>query len=436
MELNMRYDRKNYVDKLLRKRNNGLVKVVTGIRRVGKSFILNELLREKLIEGGFNKENIISFSFDSAFDLEKIGEDLLDIKEKNRKVDPHKFLPFIRELTKGEGPYVLLLDEIQELGNFEAVLNGYLRQNNVDVYVTGSNARTLSRDVSTEFGKRGDEIKVYPLSFSEFYEHSDLGSQKALNDYLRFGGMPTVANCGSDEEKAEELNGLLEKIYLRDVIVRNGVNNEAGLSALLDIMASNVGSPTNPKKIADSFQSKEKLSLSQATISKYLEYFENAFLLEQCARYDIKGKGYIETPKKYYFEDLGLRNSRLRFRQFDEGHLFENMVYLELSRRGYAIDVGTLFHSEPNHNGNYVRKEIEVDFVARKGDKEIYIQCCNTLPEDEKEKVEKRGLIKIGNSFKKILLVNKEIPHFYDPDGILTLGVFDFLLSEDSIERY
>lgn len=432
----MIYGRDKYVDKLMKKRNNGRIKVVTGLRRVGKSFLLNELLKRRLIAEGFEEKNIISFAFDSAFDLEKIGENLLEIKEAKRKVDPHKFLPYIENLTSGEGPYVLLFDEIQELGNFEAVLNGYLVRKNADVYVSGSNAHTLSQDVATEFGKRGEEIHLFPLSFSEFREYYEGEKGDALNEYLRYGGMPTVALLSNDEEKMDELASLLESIYLRDIVLRNGVGKEAELSSLLDVMASCVGSLTNPNKLSDTFRSVSHSSLSKETISKFLGYFENSFLLNSCLRYDIKGKNYIETPHKYYFEDTGLRNSRLNFRQFDEGHLFENAVYTELLRRGYAVDTGTLYKSEKNVNGNNVRKELEVDFLAKKGDRQFYIQCCNSLPEGEKEENEKRGLKSINDSFKKVLLVNESIPRFYDNDGILTLGAFDFLLNEDALERF
>lgn len=428
----MLYNREKYVTKLLKKRNNDLIKVITGIRRVGKSFLLNELFKKKLLEEGMKEENIISFAFDSASDLKKIGEDLLDIKEKNKKVDPHKFLNYVEGLIAGDGPYVLLLDEIQELGNFEAVLNGYLRQKNVDVYVTGSNAHTLSTDVATEFAKRGDEVKVYPLSFSEFYAGSSKEKKEALDEYLRFGGMPTVVSKEDETEKMEELASLLDKVYISDVIIRNNVINQAGLSSLLNMMASYVGTLANPQRV--SIQAGGMLS--SPTIAKYLHYFEDAFVIEECNRYDIKGKAYIDTPQKYYFEDTGLRNSRLGFRQYDSGHLFENMVYLELKRRGYSVDVGTLYVSEPNVNGNYVRKEIEIDFVAKKGGKDIFIQCCDSLPQGDKEESEKRGLRKINNSFKKVLLVNDYAPNFYDNDGILTLGVFDFLLDDLSLDKY
>lgn len=432
----MVYGRDKYVDKLIRKRNNGRIKVVTGLRRVGKSFLLGELLKKRLIEEGFAKENIISFAFDSAFDLEKIGEDLLDIKEKKRKVDPRKFLPYIESLTSGKGPYVLLFDEIQELGNFEAVLNGYLVKKNADVFVSGSNAHTLSKDVATEFGKRGEEIHLFPLSFSEFLASHGGDKGEALNEYLRYGGMPTVALLDSDEEKMAELSSLMKSLYLRDIIKRNGVEKEDELSSLLDIMASSVASMTNPNKLADTFSSVSHSSLSKETIGKFLGYFENSFLLNSCLRYDIKGKSYIETPHKYYFEDTGLRNARISFRQYDEGRLFENAVYIELLRRGYAVDTGTLFRSEKNVNGNNVRKELEVDFIAKMGDRQFYIQCCNSLPEGEKEENEKRGLKSINDSFKKILLVNRSIPRFYDNDGILTLGAFDFLLNDDALERF
>lgn len=432
----MMYGRDKYVDKLMKKRNNGRIKVVTGLRRVGKSFLLNELLKKRLIEEGFDENNIISFAFDSAFDLAKIGEDLLEIKETKRKVDPHKFLPYIEKLTSGEGPYVLLFDEIQELGNFEAVLNGYLVRKNADVFVSGSNAHLLSVDVATQFGKRGEEIHLFPLSFSEFYAHQGGDKGDALNEYLLYGGMPTVTGLESDEEKMEELKSLLETLYLRDIITRNGVEKEKELSSLLDIMSSSVGSLTNPNKLADTFSSVIHSSLSKETIGKYLGYFEKSFLLGSCLRYDVKGKSYIETPHKYYFEDTGLRNSRIEFRQFDEGCLLENAVYIELLRRGYAVSTGTIYRSEKNVNGNNVRKELEVDFIAKMGNRQFYIQCCNSLPEGEKEEKEKRGLRSIKDSFKKILLVNRSLPRFYDNDGILTLGAFDFLLNDDALERF
>lgn len=432
----MEFDRKQYVDKLIEKRNNGLIKVVIGLRRVGKSYLLNTLFKRRLIEEGMKEENIISFALDSAADLDRIGEDLIDISEKRRKADPHKFIRYIAELTKGEGPYVLLLDEIQMLGAFESVLNGYLRDSKIDVYVTGSNAYTLSEDVATEFGKRGDYVKLYPLSFKEYSEASPLSADKAYQEYLLYGGMPTVILEKEERGKREELSLLLEKIYIRDVIIRNGVGNEAELSSLLNLLASSVSSLTNPRKLSNSKQSIAHVSLSEPTIKKYINYFKNAFLLEEATRYDIKGKSYINTPTKLYFEDLGLRNSRIKFRQFDRGHLFENAVYLELLRRGYSVDIGTLFVSERNANGNNVRKELEIDFVIEEGSCLSYIQCVDSLPEGEKEETEKRGLRLIPDSFRKILLVNEAVPRHYDKDGILILSAFDFFLDGNSLLTY
>lgn len=432
----MEWKREEYVEKLLEKRGNGLVKVVIGLRRVGKSYLLNTLFKRRLLEEGMKEENIISFAFDSASDLDRIGEDLLDIDEKKRKVDPHKFIRYMGEMTKGEGPYVLLLDEIQMLGAFEKVLNGYLREEKIDVYVTGSNAETLSEDVASEFGKRGDSVKLFPLSYKEYAEGKEEHLEKSYQDYLTFGGMPTVVNQKDESKKREELDLLLSKIYIRDVVIRNGLKNETELSSLLDLLSSSVSSLTNPRKLSNSYQSMAHVSLSEPTINKYIHYFKSAFLLEECNRYDIRGKSYISTPSKFYFEDLGLRNSRIKFRQFDRGHLFENAVYLELLRRGYSVDIGTLFVNERNGNGSGVRKELEIDFVASNGSGLTYIQCTDRLPEGEKEESEKRGLRAIPDSFRKILLVNEAVPRHYDGSGILVLSAYDFFLDGSSLLTY
>ena len=364
-----------------------------------------------------------------------IGESLLDIQKENRKVDPDKFITYIRgKMTDGEN-YYLLLDEVQLLGAFEAVLNGYLRKPNMDVYVTGSNAKFLSSDVITEFAGRGDEVRMYPLSFSEFMSVYEGDRYDGLSEYMQYGGIPLVVLRNNSVDKAVTLKNLFDEIYVKDIVTRNGVKNRDVLEDLLNTVSSSVGSLTNPEKLKNTFHTVKNSKISALTIKKYLDFFEDSFLLESALRYDIKGKAYIETPKKYYFTDPGLRNARLNFRQFEPNHIMENIIYNELRMRGYSVDVGIIPVAEKNKNGNFVRKQLEVDFVCNLGPVRYYIQSAYSLPNEEKTAQELRPLSKIDDSFRKVVITRDLIPTHFNENGILTLNIFDFLLDKSSLSR-
>ncbi|MBR5948751.1 MAG: ATP-binding protein, partial [Clostridia bacterium] len=331
--------------------------------------------------------------------------------------------------------YYLLLDEVQMMDSFEAVLNGYLRKDNMDVFVTGSNAKFLSRDIITEFAGRGDEIHMYPLSFSEFMTAFNGDKYEGLSQYMLYGGIPLVALRENAADKAKTLENLFSEIYIRDIITRHDVRNQSDLEDLLNIVSSAVGSLTNPEKLKNTFRSVKKSRITSATIKKYLGYFEDSFLLESAHRYDIKGKAYIDTPKKYYFSDLGLRNARLNFRQFEPTHAMENVIYNELRMRGYSVDVGVVEVSEKNENGKPVRKQLEVDFICNLGSLRYYIQSAYSVPDEAKRAQEIRPFTKIDDSFKKIVITRDIVPAQYDERGILMLNIYDFLLDPSAIER-
>ena len=333
--VDMEIKREYYLDKLIKRQNNGLIKVITGIRRCGKSYLLNTLFYNYLIESGVDKEHSIRFAFDSADDLHLIGESLISVEKEKRGVNPELFMEYIRSKTSGEGKYYLLLDEVQLLDCFESVLNGYLRKDNMDVYVTESNAKFLSKDIITEFAGRGDEIHMYPLSFAEFMSVYKGDKYEGLSEYMLYGGIPLVVLREGANEKAAVLQNLFDEIYITDIFKRNRVKNQGELEDLLNILSSTIGSLTNPEKLKNTFKTVKKSSITAKTIKKYLDYFEDSFLKESAQRYNIKGKTYIETPKKYYFSDLGLRNARINFRQFEQTHSMENVIYNELRMRGY-----------------------------------------------------------------------------------------------------
>ncbi|MBR7078828.1 MAG: ATP-binding protein [Clostridia bacterium] len=431
----MEIKRDYYLNKLIERKHNGLIKVITGVRRCGKSYLLNVLFYRHLLSEGIPENHIIRFAFDSADDLALIGESLLDIQKENRKVDPDKFITYIRgKMTDGEN-YYLLLDEVQLLGAFEAVLNGYLRKPNMDVYVTGSNAKFLSSDVITEFAGRGDEVRMYPLSFSEFMSVYEGDRYDGLSEYMQYGGIPLVVLRNNSVDKAVTLKNLFDEIYVKDIVTRNGVKNRDVLEDLLNTVSSSVGSLTNPEKLKNTFHTVKNSKISASTIKKYLDFFEDSFLLESALRYDIKGKAYIETPKKYYFTDPGLRNARLNFRQFEPNHIMENIIYNELRMRGYSVDVGIIPVAEKNKNGNFVRKQLEVDFVCNLGPVRYYIQSAYSLPNEEKTAQELRPLSKIDDSFRKVVITRDLIPAHFNENGILTLNIFDFLLDKSSLSR-
>lgn len=431
----MEIRRDYYLEKMIKRKNNGLIKVVTGIRRCGKSFLLNNLFYHHLLESGVDTDHIIRFAFDSADDLHLIGESLIQMSKEKRGADPEKFTAYIRTKVADGGMYYLLLDEIQMLDCFEAVLNGYLRKENMDIFVTGSNAKLLSKDIATEFAGRGDEIHMYPLSFSEFMSVYRGDKYTGLSEYMLYGGIPLVVLRDDANDKAAALENLLSEIYIRDICRRNRVRNVGELEDLLNILSSAIGSLTNPEKLKNTFKTAKKSRITSATIQKYLTFFEDSFLIESAQRYDIRGKAYIETPKKYYFSDLGLRNARINFRQFEQTHSMENVIYNELRMRGYHVDVGVVPIAEKDAEGKAIRKQLEVDFVCNLGSSRYYIQSAYSLPDEAKRAQEIRPFRKIDDSFKKIIITKDIVPPYYDEYGILTLNIYDFLLDPKSIEK-
>lgn len=357
----------------------------------------------------------------------------LDLLSGERLVDPKKFLDYIMSKTNDREKFYILLDEVQLLKSFEQVLNGFLRQDNFDVYVTGSNSKFLSKDVITEFAGRGDEIHIMPLVFSEFLQTYDGDKEDAFAEYQVYGGLPAVALMKTDEDKMNYLKGQLENVYLRDIVHRYDIRLTSELEDLLNILASGISSLTNPSKIASTFQSIKKSKISSNTIDKFIGYFEDSFILKRVYRYDVKGRKYIGTPYKIYFEDVGLRNARLNFRQIEPTHLMENIIYNELRYRGYMVDVGMVMKRE-NVNNKDIKKQLEVDFIANLGNKRYYIQSEYSLPSIEKINQEKASLLNIDDSFKKIIIVKDRIKPFLDENGILTINLFDFLLNEESLD--
>lgn len=412
--------RNRYLNRLLARRGNGLVKIVTGLRRCGKSYLLSVLFKNRLIEEGVKPDHIIEMAFDSF--------------ENIRYRDPNVFYPWIKERIKDDGRYYILLDEIQLLDEFVSVLNGLSAKRNCDIYVTGSNARFLSKDILTEFGGRSDEVRMHPLSFSEFLSVYPGDRLDAFGDYMTYGGIPMVALAETPEQKSAILDNLLAETYIRDIKLRNKLRNQSEMESLLSILASSIGSLTNPNKLRDAFHSLTHSRITPTTIAKYIGYLEDSFLIEEAKRFDIKGKAYIGTPQKYYFDDLGLRNARIAYRQDDFGHAMENIIYNELRSRGCKVDVGDLTVSEADKNGRLVKKRLEVDFVCVKGSKKYYVQSAYILETARKTYQEIRPFLKIRDSFKKILITSNAPRPFYTEDGILVMSVFDFLKEEDSLD--
>lgn len=431
----MEIRRNFYLDKLIKRKNNGFIKVITGIRRCGKSYLLNNLFYHHLLESGVDADHIIRFAFDSADDLYRIGESLIGIEKEKCGADPEKFMAYVRTKVVDNGMYYLLLDEIQMLDCFEAVLNSYLRKDNMDVFVTGSNAKFLSKDIATEFAGRGDEVHMYPLSFAEFMSVYEGDKYMGLSEYMLYGGIPLVVLRDGANDKAAALQNLFREIYIQDIVRRNRVKNIGELEDLLNILSSAIGSLTNPEKLKNTFRTVKKSKITSNTIKKYLNYFEDSFLIESAQRYDIKGKAYIETPKKYYFSDLGLRNARINFRQFEQTHSMENVIYNELRMRGYSVDVGVVPIAEKDRNGKVTRKQLEVDFVCNLGSSRYYIQSAYTLPDETKRTQEVRPFRKIDDSFKKIIITRDMVPTQYDEYGILTINIYDFLLDPKCLEK-
>ena len=429
--------RQNYVDRIASKRKNGLIKVITGLRRSGKSYLLFELYYRRLIQDGVRERNVVKFSFDVDEDIDKLDvyfpEESTRIKEKDKnvyKINSKKFRAYINDQIEGDEDYYLLLDEIQNLDNFAGTLNGFLRKKNLDVYVTGSNSHFLSSDILTEFRGRGEQIHVYPLTFKEFYDYRGLPFDEAYKEYSYYGGMPLTLNYEKDEDKASYLKSLYDEVYLKDLVDRNSIADAAIFSKLIDVVASSIGSYTNSSKLERAFQSGLNLTYSHVTIEKHLGYLMDAFLLSKATRYDIKGKNYIQAKYKYYFTDVGLRNAKLNFRQFEPSHTMENIIYNELLARGFSVDIGIVEVSELNAKGVSVRKDLEVDFVINKNDLRVYIQSAYAIPDEEKARQEKRSLSLTGDSFRKIIVVADNIKSHRDEDGVEIVSLKDFLLGE------
>lgn len=412
--------RNYYLEQLINRKHNGLIKIVTGIRRCGKSFLLRTLFKKHLLKSGVDESHIIEIAFDLF--------DNIDYR------DPKNFYPWAKEQIKDEGKYYYLLDEVQLLGEFVSVLNGLADQKNCDVYVTGSNAKFLSRDVATEFGGRGDEIPMYPLSFTEFMSIYDGSRYDGWQEYITYGGIPLVVLAKTEEQKMTMLDHLLKETYLRDIVQRNKIRNIGEMESLLDVLSSAIGALTNPNKLQNTFKSVNRSKITATTITKYIEYLEDAFLIEKASRYDIKGKAYIGTPMKYYFTDMGLRNSRIHFRQMEATHSMENVIFNELRIRGFHVDVGNLCIVEPGKGGRPVKKQLEVDFICNKGSKKYYIQSAYMLGTEEKVRQEIRPFLKIKDSFKKIVITSDTPKPFYSEEGILFMNVYDFLLMPNSLE--
>ena len=418
----MEIRRDRYLERLIAHKGNGRVKIVTGIRRCGKSYLLFQLFKRHLTETGVKPTHIIEIQ--------------LEDRTNKELRDPDACLTFIKKQIKDQKPYYLLIDEVQLMGEFEDVLNSCLHIQNLDTYVTGSNSKFLSKDIITEFRGRGDELYLRPLSFREFRTTCD---DKPFDDvwteYMTFGGLPYCALLPSREEKADYLKRQFDEVFLRDIIERNRVQNDAQMESLLNVISSAVGSLTNPKKLEDTFASSGTGKLSASTIKQYLDYLCDAFMLEQAERYDIKGRRYISTPYKYYFTDTGLRNARLNFRQLEETHLMENVMYNELCLRGYSVDVGVVEINERQKDGKYVRKQIEVDFVCNKADERVYVQSAFSIPTTEKRLQEERPLVNVGDGFRKVVVTKDNVLRHNDENGILIMSLQEFLMDEGALEK-
>lgn len=405
-----------YLNKLISRKENGLIKIITGIRRCGKSYLLDPLFKKYLLESGVKEDHIIKLELD---------------KEENKKFrDSHELNEYIKSLIKDKNMYYILLDEIQMVGGFESVLNSFLYERNLDVYVTGSNSKFLSSDIITEFRGRGDEIKVFPLSFSEYIESFKGDKQDAWNEYVLYGGLPLIFSKKTDEEKSKYLKDLFDQTYIKDIVERNNIQRVDILDSIINILASSVGSLTNPQKMFNTFISNGEKEISLNTINSYIKYIEDSFIVNKSERYDVKGKKYIQTPQKYYFSDIGLRNARLNFRQQEENHIMENIIYNELIIRGYNVDVGVVEVRDENKN----RKQLEVDFVCNLGNKRYYVQSALNLDTREKTIQEERPLMNINDNFKKIIVVKDNMKHWMTEEGILVIGIQEFLLNKNSLD--
>ena len=404
-----------YLNKIIEKRENGLIKIITGIRRCGKSYLLDPLFKNYLLESGVKEDHIIKLD--------------LDERKNNKFLDPDQLDQYIRDLIKDNDQYFLILDEIQKVEDFESVLNGFLHIRNLDVYVTGSNSKFLSSDIITEFRGRGDEVRIHPLSFSEFYSAFNGTKEEAWEQYIVYGGLPRILSFKNEVEKSEYLKNLFEKTYLDDIVERNNVQRVDVLDAVVNILASSIGSLTNPNKLSNTFESSGFKDVSVNTITSYINYLQDSFLIEKATRYDVKGKKYIQTPYKFYFSDIGLRNCRLNFRQQEETHIMENIIFNELLYRGYNVDVGVVEIREGDD-----KKQVEVDFVCNQYNKRYYIQSALSLPTREKTIQEERPLMNIPDNFKKIIVVKDDIKPWISEEGISIVGLKEFLLNPNSMD--
>lgn len=416
----MEIKRERYLNDLINRMHNGMIKIVTGIRRSGKSYLLFHIFKNYLLEQDISESHIITIELD---------------QRKNKKYrDPDAILDYIESLITDQGQYYILLDEVQMLAEFEEVLNTLLHISNADIYVTGSNSKFLSKDVITEFRGRGDEIHIFPLTFKEFMQVYDGDMYHGWAEYVVYGGLPLTVTMKTEEQKIQYLTKLFEETYLKDIIDRHHIDKTQELEDLINILASAIGSLTNAPKIEATFKSVIKSDISLNTIRQYMEYLEDAFIISKANRYNVKGRKYIGTPLKYYFEDVGLRNARLGFRQIEETHLMENIVYNELRSRGYTVDVGVVEKRSLNTEGKTERTQLEIDFIANLGSRRYYIQSAFSMPTQEKKKQEKASLINVKDSFKKIIIVKDVVNVTRDEDGITIMSIYDFLLKENSLE--
>lgn len=438
----MEFARTIYLDRLRKRKNNGLIKIITGIRRAGKSYLLNEIFYNDLIKSGVKKKNIIKFAFDSDEDIDKLNvfnkekSTIIIDENKKGKISSEKFRSYISSIINEKENFYLLLDEVQLLENFEFVLNGFLRHRNLDIYVTGSNSKFLSKDVITEFKSRGDEIHVLPLTFSEYVNGFDASVNTMWKEYTVFGGIPQVAVMQSDEQKINYLKNLCKNLYISDIVERYDLKSEEEISDVFNIIASGIGSLINPNKLSNTFLSKKNKKINANNISKYIEYLSNSFLISKSLRYDVKGKNYINTPYKLYFEDIGIRNARIDFRQIEETHIMENIIYNELRYRGFNVDVGVVEIRESKiENGKRIfnRNQAEVDFIANLGSRRYYIQSALHMNTQEKITQETKSLKNIDDSFKKIIVIKDDIKPMQDENGFMIMNIFDFLLNENSL---
>ena len=415
----MEIKRNRYLNTLISKKHNGLIKVITGMRRCGKSYLLFTLFKEHLLSDGIDEDHIIEIAFD-AFENKKYR-------------NPDVLYPYLKEQIKDDAMYYVLLDEVQLLGEFESILNSLIRMKNVDVYVTGSNARFLSKDVITEFRGRGDEVHMYPLSFAEFMSVYPGTKQDGWNEYMLYGGIPLVLEFTTPDQKIAFLKSLFEETYISDIVGRHNIRNKAELEELLNILSSAIGSLTNPQKLSATFQTVKKKKISNSTIKRYIDYLCDSFLIDSAIRYDVKGKKYIDTPVKYYFTDMGLRNARLNFRQIEETHSMENIIFNELKMRGFNVDVGVIMQYETNEKGANIRKQLEIDFVCTQGSKRYYIQSAYAIPDQAKMEQEQRSLMLTGDFFKRMIITKDTPAPYYNESGVLIMNVYDFLLNENSL---